>query len=280
MKHQVSNVKHEVSRGLLLALALCLIACARKDGLPGDTLSRLQAPPGWTRTEVRSYDRETVSDLVDGQVETFLVYGLEAVAVGRYQNAEGAILEASVWQFPPATDAFGLYAVSRPGQPVSLGNVGDEDPGRRLAIWQNCYVVQIRSRHVLPQAEMRAFGQALAAVLPPGGGPSWLACPRRCGRSGTSSTSTSSTRSTRPSSARQRSTAIAVSRGPTGCPASSARRCAPGPRKPSGWSRLPSPAMVGRCSLSSGLTSARVSASAAASASGNARWKVRRRYAW
>ncbi len=154
---------------VLLPLALCLGGCARRGGSPGDVLERFAAPAGWTRTELRAYDRENLFDLVDGQADTFFAYGLERVVVGRYQNATGAIVDASVWQLPAAADAFGLFTASRSGEPIGIGNDGDEDSGRRLAFWQGRCLVQIWSRQELPEAELQAFGRELAAALPGGG---------------------------------------------------------------------------------------------------------------
>ncbi len=157
-----------IVHGLVL-LALCLASCARQGARPVDALDRFAAPAGWTRTDLRTYDQQNLFDLVDGQADSFFVYGLESVAVGRYENAAGAIVDASVWQLPAAADAFGLFTASRSGETVPIGNDGDQDPGRRLAFWQGRYVVQIWSRQGLPEMELQAFGRGLAAALPTGG---------------------------------------------------------------------------------------------------------------
>jgi hypothetical protein len=153
----------------LALLFVLLAACARKPASLSDTLTRLKPPQGWTRTEVRAYDQENIYDLVDGQADSFFVYGFERVVVGRYESADGVILEAGIWQLATPADAYGLFTVSRSGEPVAIGNDGDGDLGRRLAFWQGRYVVQMWARQEIPQADLLAFGQGLAAGLPAGG---------------------------------------------------------------------------------------------------------------
>jgi hypothetical protein len=68
-------------------------------------------------------------------------------------------------------DAYGLFTTYRAGVPVSVGNEGDADPGRRLDLWQDRYFVRVFARQPLPEADLRAFADAVVGVLPSGGEP-------------------------------------------------------------------------------------------------------------
>jgi hypothetical protein len=153
-------------------LALLLAGCESGNqpvALP-DVLPKAGTVPGWTPSgDVRTFNRENIYDLVDGQADAYFVYGFEQVAVCNYQNAAGAVLGVEVWQLATPADAYGLYTASFSGQPVALGNDGDADPGRRLAFWQNRYYVRVRARQELPDTGLRAFGGTVAAALPTGG---------------------------------------------------------------------------------------------------------------
>mgnify|MGYP005847303279 CR=1 FL=1 len=154
---------------LLLLLTLLLAGCRAAATSPEGLLARVSPPAGWERVRVEAFDRENLFDLVDGQAESFFVYGFERVGVARYEDAAGAILEASIWQLASPADAYGLFSVSRVGEPAPVGVDGDTDPGRRIAFWQDRYVVQMWARQPLPQADLLALARAISGELPQGG---------------------------------------------------------------------------------------------------------------
>jgi hypothetical protein len=135
------------------------------DAFPGEG-----AIAGWTpEGELEVYDSETIFNLVDGQADFFFVYGFEQVAAQRYQNADEVVLDVQIWQLADAVSAYGLFSTGVAGEPVAVGNEGDGDPGRRLAFWQDRYVAQLFARKAIPDADLRAFGEAISAALPTGG---------------------------------------------------------------------------------------------------------------
>jgi hypothetical protein len=135
------------------------------DAFPG-----ADAVAGWTpEGEIEIYDSETIFNLVDGQADFFFVYGFEQVAVWRYKNADEVVLDIQIWQLADAASAYGLFSTGVVGEPVAVGNEGDWDPGRRLAFWQDRYVAQLFARKTIPDADLRAFGEAVSAALPTGG---------------------------------------------------------------------------------------------------------------
>jgi hypothetical protein len=128
------------------------------------------AVAGWTPVDaLEVYDSETIFNLVDGQADFFFVYGFEQVAVRRYQNAEEIVLDVQIWQVTDDASAYGLFSAGVAGEPVAIGNEGDGDAGRRLVFWQDRYVAQLFSRKNIPNTDLLAFGEAIAAALPAGG---------------------------------------------------------------------------------------------------------------
>jgi hypothetical protein len=128
------------------------------------------AVPGWTLDgDLEVFDSETIFGLVDGQADFFFVYGFEQVAAQSYKNAEEIVLDIHIWQVRTQKDAYGLFTASVAGEPADIGNEGDTDPGRRLVFWQDRYVVQLFSRKDIPDADLRAFAEAVSAALPTGG---------------------------------------------------------------------------------------------------------------
>ncbi len=128
--------------------------------------------PGWSPTgEARAYNRDSLFDLVNGQAESFFAYAFEEVAVQRYENAAGTLLDIEIWRLATPTDAYGLFGASFSGKAVAIGNGGDSDPDRRLAFWQERYYVRVRARQAVPDAELWTFAGAVSAALPAGGSP-------------------------------------------------------------------------------------------------------------
>ena len=154
----------------LLVFASLLSGCGKKATSLADVFPDANSLLGWTPAgEVELFDRQNLYDLVDGQAETFFAYGFQQVAVQHYKNVEGKELRVEVWQLATPADAYGLFTASIAGEPVDLGNDGDADPGRRIAFWQDRYYVHVRARQKLPDAELRAFAEAVSTALPAGG---------------------------------------------------------------------------------------------------------------
>src|SRR5262245_47609568 len=164
----------------LFFVLFLLVGCDSRAATLADLLPKAGAIPGWTLAEqARLYNHHNLYDMVDGQAEAFFVYGFEQVATQRYQNEADALLEVALWQLATPADAYGLFSSGRAGTPVKICPAtasegcreGDSDAGRRLAFWQDRYYIQVYGRQPLPDADLRAFAQAVSAALPAGGEP-------------------------------------------------------------------------------------------------------------
>ncbi len=128
------------------------------------------AIPGWQISQkVETYDHDNLFNLVDGQAESFFAYGFEQVAVQRYQDNAGILMNAEIWQLATPADAYGLFTTGRSGSPARIGNEGDSNSGRRLAFWQNRYFVNLGAVQPVPDEILQAFARAIASSLPTGG---------------------------------------------------------------------------------------------------------------
>lgn len=124
----------------------------------------------WSRDgKAKLYDEATLFDLVNGQADAFFAYNFQQVAVQRYTRDDGANLRIELWALASPADAYGLFTRNAAGDPETVGNDGDVDPGRRLAFWQDRYYAQVRAREPIPDETLLAFGEAVAASLPEGG---------------------------------------------------------------------------------------------------------------
>jgi hypothetical protein len=163
---------------LLLLIGLLLAGCGGLSSPQDDgqrmalieVLPGMDEIPDWSPDdEARTFDAENLYDLVDGQAESFFAYAFEEVVVRSYTDGTGAVLRLEVWQLASPTDAYGLLTTYRAGTPVSVGNEGDGDPGRRLDFWQDRYFVRVFALQPVTDADLQAFAQAVAAALPAGG---------------------------------------------------------------------------------------------------------------
>jgi hypothetical protein len=126
--------------------------------------------PGWEISQkAATYNHANLFSLVDGQAESFFAYGFEQVAVERYQDRAGILLNVEIWRLATPADAYGLFSAGRSGGPATIGNEADADPGRRLAFWQDRYFVNLNAAQPVPDATLPAFAQAIAGKLPTGG---------------------------------------------------------------------------------------------------------------
>jgi hypothetical protein len=130
----------------------------------------VDAIPGWTPTAgLKTYTHDDLYSLVDGQADAFFAYRFKQVAVRRYKNAEGNLLNVEVWQLAAPEDAYGLFTSNLSGQPYAAGNDGMTVPGQRVAFWQSRYFVAVTSAKKVSDETLKSFTDELTRALPTGG---------------------------------------------------------------------------------------------------------------
>ena len=168
-----------VLRGMLLLVFVLSSGCTSPTPIstqaPLDLASVFPATdaiPGWDISQkAETYNHDNLFNLVNGQAESFFAYGFKQVAVQRYQDALGSLLNVEIWQLATPADAYGLFSTARAGGPAAIGNEADSDPGRRLAFWQERCFVSLNALQPVPDETLRAFAQAISSKLPAGGEP-------------------------------------------------------------------------------------------------------------
>jgi hypothetical protein len=170
----MQTIPHRLLFPVLLA-AVCAVSTACASAAPpAGALPETNTVAGWTVSgKIRTYNRETLFDYIDGSSEYFFTYSFKEVAVGRYADAAGAEISVEVWQLADAADAFGLFS-GRPGIPsTSLGAAGGAtlETESRLIFWQNHYYVTVTALDSASDAVLRGFGEFISKKLPAGGEP-------------------------------------------------------------------------------------------------------------
>jgi hypothetical protein len=157
-------------RHLLWLVVILLAACGTREALPSRALPGANAIPGWAPSgEVQVFDAENLYSLVNGQADAFFAYAFEQVAVRTYEDESGANLRIEIWQLGGPADAYGLLTTVRGGEPVSVGNGGDGDAGRRLDFWQDRYFARLFAVSPVGEEVLQGFAEEIAGSLPSGG---------------------------------------------------------------------------------------------------------------
>ncbi len=163
--------KNGIFRVLCLALVVLLpVACKPAGNELQKAFPKSGTVTGWKVSEsIQSFNRENLFNLVDGQAESFFIYGFESVSVQRYADDAGTDLNVEIWKLATPADAYGLFTAGRAGQPVEIGNDGDTDPGLRISYWQANYFISIYAYQPIADADLAAFAGAISTSLPSGG---------------------------------------------------------------------------------------------------------------
>jgi hypothetical protein len=93
------------------------------------------------------YDRETLSDRINGEAELYFPYGFDRMAAARYDPVKktGAGMDVEIYRMGSLLDAFGMYANYKQKEGRALG-VGAESnlSGSQLFLYQGRYFVHLQ----------------------------------------------------------------------------------------------------------------------------------------
>jgi hypothetical protein len=160
-------------KGIAICILCLLSSCApRIQQLPSpeEAIPAVDAIPGWKRaTEIEIYDQETLYNFMNGAADLYFTYGFQRLAVGQYTHTGGDSLQVEIYRLATDADGYGLFKYNSYGEPIDLGVDGEIASGHQLAFWQKRSFVQIIAHGTVDDANLHAFGESVAAALPPGG---------------------------------------------------------------------------------------------------------------
>ena len=171
------NGKHFMAyslRRLLLALLLLFhvplgtLAAGDMEGL----IPPISCGAGWEiEGKPLFYDRDTLSDRIDGEAELYFPYGFDRMTAARYasQKSPGAGMDIEIYRMGSLLDAFGIYANYRRNDSRAR-TVGAESnlSSSQLFFYQGRHFVHIQvtgSDDAVPDA-LAECGRAVASRLP------------------------------------------------------------------------------------------------------------------
>jgi len=130
---------------LLLLLVPCSTPAA---GDIEELLPPVSCGSGW-RIEGKPifYDRETLSDRIDGEAELYFPYGFDRMASARYaaEKSPGAGMDVEIYRMGSPLDAFGMYANYRQKEGRSLAVAAESNlSGSQLFLYQGRHFVHIQ----------------------------------------------------------------------------------------------------------------------------------------
>jgi hypothetical protein len=155
---------------LLLLLAVPIPAVAAGD--MEELLPSVSCGTGWKIEGKPSfYDRETLSDRINGESELYFPYGFDRMAAARYaaEKIPGAGMDVEIYRMGSTLDAFGMFANYRQkdGREIAVG-AGSNLSASQLFLYQGRHFVHIQvtgSDNVKPEL-LAECGKAVAARLP------------------------------------------------------------------------------------------------------------------
>ena len=175
----MARIRVERYRWVAIVALCCLIGCRAAQPSPTpeaalpspeQALPDAGAVPGWSMAdEVRTYDRDTLFDFMNGAADLYFTFGFDLLAVGEYVHADGAQLRIEVYRTATDADAYGLFTYNAYGEPIELGVEGRLASGDGLSFWQRRTFVQMLGRDSVDDGALRAFAEAVASALPAGG---------------------------------------------------------------------------------------------------------------
>lgn len=159
---------------VLTLLILSVSAIARAE----DDMTGLLPPgscgAGW-KSDGKSiiYDRDTLSDRINGEAELYFPYGFHRMAAARYTSDKNpaAGMDVEIYRMGSPLDAFGMYANYRQkdGRPISAGTDSNFS-GSQLFFYQERYFVhiQVTGADALPPDTLADCAKTVASKLPDG----------------------------------------------------------------------------------------------------------------
>lgn len=157
---------------LLLFLFLFIPAIADAEDVMTKLLPSASCGTGWKFDgKSASYDRDTLSDRINGEAELYFPYGFHRMAAARYVSDKNpaAGMDVEIYQMGSTLDAFGMYANYRQkeGRSASAGTDSNLS-GSQLFFYQSRYFVhiQVTGSDAAPADVLAECAKTVASKLP------------------------------------------------------------------------------------------------------------------
>jgi len=159
-----------------LLLALTLLLTAAGNGRAVGDMEELIPPgscgAGWKiEGKPLFYNRETLSDRINGEAELYFPYGFDRMAAARYASEKnpGAGIDVEIYRMGSLLDALGMYANYRQqrGQALAIGAAANLSPFQ-LFLYQGRHFIHIQLTGATDADAdaLAACGATVAARLP------------------------------------------------------------------------------------------------------------------
>src|SRR2546430_1902795 len=109
-----------------LILSACLIHSAANAAGPTEMLPPANAVPGWKQVgTTRTYNRDNLFQLIDGEAEAVNAYAFKQEAHGEYGTGARPAITVDVYELADPLNAYGLFGSDRiSGTPIAIGAEG------------------------------------------------------------------------------------------------------------------------------------------------------------
>ena len=139
-------IQRSVLPALLLVLLLPVAAPAATD--MGELLPPTTCGTGWKIDgKLLYYDRDTLSDRINGEAELYMPYGFDRMAAARYTSLKnpGAGMDVEIYRLGSPMDAFGMFANYRQKEGRTLDvAAGSNLSGSQLFLYRDRHFVHIQ----------------------------------------------------------------------------------------------------------------------------------------
>jgi hypothetical protein len=155
-----------------LFLLLCLPPGARAEDDMKEILPPVSCGAGWQMEGKQLfYDRDTLSDRIDGEAELYFPYGFERMAAARYVSKKRpeAGIDVEVYRMGSLLDSFGMYANYRQkdGSSIAVGAESNLSPSQLFLYQGRLFIhIQVTGSNDDGAAALAECGRAVALRLP------------------------------------------------------------------------------------------------------------------
>ncbi len=114
---------------------------------------------GWTTSEDRSFDRETLFDYINGGAELYLSYSFTRLASRTYVRDNQPDIMVDVFDMTTSRNAYGVFSHAREIEETTFGQ-GSQYTEGLLLFWKGRYFVSILTSPETPEARQAVFRMA------------------------------------------------------------------------------------------------------------------------